>query len=363
LLYAHHDVQPAGPSNLWESDPFEPVERDGRLFGRGTADDKAGIAAHAAALKVWAGKPPVSVAVFVEGEEEIASRHLAEFLSQHGDLLRADVIVLADFSNLRVGMPTLTTSLRGIADFLVEVRTLDHAVHSGTYGGPVPDALIVLSRLIASLHDDNGDVAISGLTSGPFRDAEVTEAQIRRSAGVRPEVSLLGTGPLTHRLWGRPAVAVLGIDAPGTESATHQLVPEARAKISVRLAPGDDTHRAQAAIADHLTRRAPWGAKVAVTPLTRGAPHFITTSGAAHEAFRRACVQTWGRPPVEPGSGGSLPFVAALADALPQAEFLLTGVADPDSQAHAENESVHLADLMNCCASEAALLAQLAELS
>jgi len=361
LLYAHHDVQPPGMADLWASPPFEATERDGRLFGRGTADDKAGIAAHAAVLQAWDGAPPVTVSVFIEGEEEIASPHLGSFLEKYAHLLRADVMVLADCSNWAIGRPALTMSLRGILDFVVEVRTLDHAVHSGMYGGPVPDALTALSRLIASLHDDQGNVAVSGLQSGPPYDIEVDEADIRRFAGVRPRVSLLGTGTLAHRLWGRPAVAVLGIDAPPITEAANKLVPVARAKVSVRLAPGDEIAKAKAAIQEHFLcpARAPWGAEVTVTFGKEGAPYLIDPSGGAFDAFRQACGRTWGRTPVEAGSGGSLPLVAALAEVFPRAELLLTGVADPQSRPHAENESVHLAELEKCCASEAILLGRL----
>jgi cysteinylglycine-S-conjugate dipeptidase len=362
LLYAHHDVQPPGAEDLWVSPPFEATERDGRLFGRGTADDKAGIAAHAAVLQAWDGKPPVTISVFIEGEEEIASPNLEAFLREYAPLLDADVIVLADCSNWTIGTPALTTSLRGILDFIVEVRTLDHAVHSGVYGGPVPDALMALSRLIASLHDNRGNVAIDGLQSGPPYDIEIDEADLRRFAGVRPSVSLLGTGPLTHRLWGRPAAAVLGIDAPPITEAANKLVPVARAKVSVRLAPGDDIAKAKAAIQEHFLNlaRAPWGAEVTITFLNEGAPHLIDPSGGAFEAFRQACSHTWGCAPVEAGSGGSLPLVAALAETFPRAELLLTGVADPESQAHSENESAHLHELMNCCVNEAILLGTLA---
>ena len=362
LLYAHHDVQPPGAEDLWASRPFEATERDGRLFGRGTADDKAGIAAHAAVLQAWDGMPPVTISAFIEGEEEIASPNLEAFLRKYAALLEADVIVLADCSNWTIGTPALTTSLRGIVDLIVEVRTLDHAVHSGVYGGPVPDALTALSRLIASLHDDMGNVAIDGLQSGPPYDIEIDEEDLRRFAGVRPRVSLLGTGTLTHRLWGRPAAAVLGIDAPPITEAANRLVPIARAKVSVRLAPGDDVTKARASIQEHFLNpaRVPWGAEVRVTFLKEGAPHLIDPSGGAFEAFRRACSHTWGSAPVEAGSGGSLPLVAALAETFPQAELLLTGVADPESQAHSENESVHLTELMNCCVNEAILLGNLA---
>jgi cysteinylglycine-S-conjugate dipeptidase len=360
LLYAHHDVQPPGPDELWDSPPFEPTEREGRLFGRGTADDKAGIAVHAAALQAWEGKPPVGVSVFIEGEEEIGSAHLPEFLSEYEDLLRADAIVVADCANLTIGQPTLTTSVRGILDCLVEVRTLDHAVHSGRYGGPVPDALTALCRLIATLHDRKGSIAVKGLRAGSSNALRMQESDLRRFASLRPGVRLLGRGSVTDRLWARPAIAVLGIDAPSTVDAAHKLIPVATARISIRLAPGDDTQRAFRAVARHLQRQAPWGAEVTVEPYREGEPHSIDASGRAFEAFRRACADTWGQAPVEPGSGGSLPLVATMAAAYPDAAMLLTGVEDPESNTHSENESVDLGELRNCCINEAMLLGHLA---
>jgi cysteinylglycine-S-conjugate dipeptidase len=360
LLYAHHDVQPPGAKDLWESPPFEPTERAGRLFGRGTADDKAGIAVHAAALQVWEAKPPVNVVAFIEGEEEIGSAHVDAFLKKYEDLLRADVIVFADCSNWAVGQPTLTTSVRGILDCLVEVRTLDHAVHSGKYGGPVPDALTALCRLIATLHDEDGSVAVAGLRTGPSSALPFEESDLRRFTGLWRDVRVLGAGSLTDRLWTQPAIAVLGIDAPPTADTTTKLVPVATARISVRLAPGDDTQQAFRAVESHLDGHAPWGAKVRVRPCREGQPYRVNASGRAFEAFRRACMDTWGRAPVEAGSGGSLPLVAALAAAYPDTELLLTGVEDPESNAHSENESVHLGELQNCCVNEAVLLRYLA---
>jgi acetylornithine deacetylase/succinyl-diaminopimelate desuccinylase-like protein len=360
LLYAHHDVQPPGPRQLWTSPPFEPTERAGRLFGRGTADDKAGIAVHAATLQVWEGHPPVGVAVFIEGEEEIGSAHLPEFLDKYEDLLRADAIVLADCANWTVGMPTLTTSVRGILDCLVEVRTLDHGVHSGRYGGPIPDALTALCRLIATLHNGSGGVAVDGLCTDSAHDVNMSEDDLRRLTGLRSSVQLLGEGPLTDRLWAQPAIAVLGIDAPSTATAAQQLVPAATARISVRLAPGDDTQRAFKAVEEHLLSRAPWGAEVTVRRSHEGKPYRIDASGPAFEAFRRACMDTWGRAPLEPGSGGSLPVAAALGAAYPDTELLLTGVEDLESNAHSENESVHLGELQNCCVNETLLLGHLA---
>lgn len=360
LLYAHHDVQPPGRTDLWESPPFEPTERGGRLFGRGTADDKAGIAVHVAAIQAWAGRPPLDVAIFIEGEEETGSTHLPGFLSSYKDLLQADAIVIADCSNWAIGEPTLITSLRGIVDCAVEVRTLDHAVHSGKYGGPVPDALTALCRLISTLHDAAGNVAVKGLHTGPPHPVSMKASRLRQVVGLRPGVQFLGDGTMTQQMWASPAVAVLGIDAPPVAGAAHKIVPWARAGLSVRLAPGDNAERAFRALEEHLRRHAPWNAEVVITPDHQSQPHLINASGPAFDAFRRACADTWHRPPVEAGSGGSLPMVGALTETYPDMAMLLTGVDDPESKAHAENESVHLGELQKCCVNEALLLGYLA---
>jgi acetylornithine deacetylase/succinyl-diaminopimelate desuccinylase-like protein len=359
LLYAHHDVQPAGDVSLWESLPFEPSERDGRMFGRGTADDKAGIAVHAAALRTWLGKPPLEIAVFIEGEEETGSQHLPGFLKKYRSLLRADAIVVADCSNWGIGQPALTTSLRGIVDCGIEVRTLEHSVHSGKYGGPVPDALTVLCRLIATLHDPAGNVAVRGLHAGPAPALRIEEPDLRRRAGLRPGVQFIGDGPLSQRVWARPAISVLAIESPPAPAA-HTLVPWARATLSIRLAPGDDAQRAYEALKAHLLTHLPWNAELAITKERLGEPHRIDASGPVFDAFRRACADTWACAPVEPGSGGSLPLVAALADSYPDMALLLTGIDDPDSRAHSENESVHLGELKKCLVNEAVLLGYVA---
>ena len=362
LLYAHHDVQPPGASELWISPPFQPTERDGRLFGRGTSDDKAGIAVHTAALLAWEGQPPVTVIAFIEGEEETGSAHLPDFLSRYEDLLKADVVVLADCANWAIGRPSVITSIRGIMDCVVEVRTLEGAVHSGMHGGPVPDALTTLCQLIATLHDRNGNVAVDGLHMSSPNGLAIGEPEFRAAVGIRPGVRLVGEGSLSHRLWTKPAITVLGIDAPATVDSAHNLVPVARAKISVRLAPGDDPQSAFDAVAEHLRNHVQWGAEIKIEPRVAGAPHQLDTSGSAHEAFRLACSQTWGCLPVEVGTGGSLPPVAALADTYQDLALLLTGVEDPESNAHGENESVHLDELRQCCVNEALLLGHLAAL-
>ena len=360
LLYAHHDVQPPGRDEDWHSPPFEPTERAGRLYGRGTADDKAGIAVHAAALRAHEGRPPVGVKVLVEGEEEIGSPNLPAFLERYGEELRADVIVLADMVNWRVGQPALTTSLRGLVDAIVEVRTLEHAIHSGMYGGPFPDALSVLAKLLATLHDDNGNVAIPGLASAPAEELDLTERELREQAGAVEGLELIGWGSLTARMWTMPAVSVLAIDAPPVVQASNTLIPAARAKVSLRIPPGDTPEEAMRALVEHLSSNVPWGATVEVTPGAAAAPFAARTGGPAYAAARAAFGDAWGVAPVEVGAGGSIPFVAAFAEAYPQAEILLTGVEDPDTRAHGANESLHLGDFEAACLAEALLLDRLA---
>ncbi len=361
LLYAHHDVQPPGPDALWASPPFEPTERDGRLFGRAAADDKAGIMVHAAAVRAWSGRPPIGVTVFVEGEEEAGSANLPGFLAANADELRADAVVLADVANWRAGQPSLTTSLRGLAACTVEVRTLEHAVHSGMYGGPFPDAITCLARLLATLHDERGNVAVPGLVGGDADPLDLTEEELRRDAGAVSSLRLTGEGSLTSRLWTKPAVAVLAIDAPAVAEVSNQIVPVARAVVSLRVAPGQDADDALRALVEHLEANVPWGARATVEPLHTGQPFRVDASGAAHDAMRRAFAQAYGSAPLDIGSGGSIPFLASFAEAYPDAALLLLGVEDPSSNAHSENESLNLGDFEKACVAEALFLGFLAE--
>ena len=256
LLYAHHDVQPTGDRAGWDSDPFEPCEQDGRLYGRGVADDKAGVAAHLAVLRAYGDQLPVGVIVLVEGEEEIGSPTLAPFLAEYQNRLRADVVVFADAANWTVDVPSLTTSLRGAVPVTVEVRVLRHGVHSGMYGGPVPDALTALCRLLATLHDGQGNVAVMDLVRGTADPLDLTEAQLRADAAMLDGVRLIGSGGLTERLWTRPALTVIGIDAPSVAEASNTLLPVARAKVSMRVAPGEDVDQSKrgAGVAPHVAR-------------------------------------------------------------------------------------------------------------
>jgi acetylornithine deacetylase/succinyl-diaminopimelate desuccinylase-like protein len=360
LLYAHLDVQPTGPVEEWASDPFEPTERDGRLYARGAADDKAGVAMHLAVLRAFEGRPPVGVVLFVEGEEEIGSPTLPALLAEHRDRLRSDVIVIADSGNAAVDVPSFTTSLRGLVDAVVEVRMLERAVHSGIYGGAVGDALTTLCRLLASLHDDAGDVAIDGLHVGASDAPDVDPAVFRSDAGVLPGVELLGTGTIPERTWHRPAASVLAMDVPTTAQASNVLLPRARAVVSVRLAPGDDGPRAMGALTAHLERHAPWGAEVVVTPGAVGEPFALEAVGPVYDLARRAFAEAYGNEPVEAGIGGSIPFIAELARAYPRATVLVTGVGDPASRWHGIDENLHLGMWERACRAEALLLQRLA---
>jgi len=362
LLYAHHDVQPPGDPAGWDSDPFEPVERDGRLYGRGTADDKAGVAVHLAALRAHAdGGLPVGVTVLVEGEEEIGSPALRDFLAAYAERLRADVVVFADAGNWSTEVPALTTTLRGGTNLVVEVRTLDHGLHSGMFGGPVPDALTALCRLLATLHDENGDVAVPGLVRGTTTSPDLDEEQLRAEAGLLDGVRLTGTGRLADRLSAAPALAVIGIDAPPVAGAANTLIPVARAKVSLRVAPGDDADAAHDALAAHLLAHAPWGAQVRAEAGGAAAPFTARTGGRAYRCARSALETAWGTPAVLAGAGGSIPFVTAYAGRFPDAEILITGVEDPDTRAHGANESLHLATFERACLAEALLLDKLGQ--
>ena len=376
LLYAHHDVQPVGTPEGWASDPFEPTERDGRLFGRGAADDKAGIMVHVAAVRAWLdarGELPVNVKVIIEGEEEIGSPHLREFVDAYVDLLRADVIVLTDLTNWQVGWPGLTYALRGMGECFVTVRALEQPVHSGMWGGPVPDAFTAAARLIASLHDERGVIAVPGFADDVRApSAEEHErlralgddpAFLRTEAGMRDGVEFIGDEELGlwERIWMQPTITPTGIDAPTVQNASNTLLATVRFKLSCRFAPGQDPDRALAALADHLRSRSPWGVAVDVELGERNAAWMTEPSGPAWEAAEAAMTAAYGREPATMGCGGSIPFVEPFSDAFGGAPCLLTGIEDPSTNAHGDDESLHLGDFTKACLTEAILFAELAE--
>lgn len=363
LLYAHHDVQPVGDESLWESAPFEPTVRGGRLYGRGAADDKAGIMAHIAALR--AVKDAVGddldlgVALFFEGEEEAGSRSFAQFLSDNAEALRADVIVVADSGNWDDRTPALTVSLRGNTRFTLRVKTLDHASHSGMFGGAVPDAMMATVKLLSTLWDDDGAVAVAGLTERDADTPPYSEETLRDEAGLPAGVSPIGRGSILSRIWNKPSITVTGIDAPSVVNASNTLSPEVSVVISARIAPGQTARDAYAAIERHLLDHAPFGAQLEFSDHDFGDAFLVDTSGWAVEAARDALRDGYGVESVDIGVGGSIPFIADLVREFPGAQILVTGVEDPHAKAHAPNESLHLETFRNAVVSEALLLEKL----
>lgn len=361
LLYAHHDVQPPGPVDEWKSAPFDPVTEHGRIYGRGASDDKAGIVMHLGAVAAFDGNLPVGVKVFVEGEEEVGSNHLGTFLDRYADLLRADVIVIGDAGNWAVGRPALTTSLRGLVSWHVEVRTARSALHSGLFGGVFPDALTTLCRLLATLHRDDGSVAVQGLASGQEPHVDIAEPEARQMAGAVPGLHLLGEGSITGRLWSKPAISVLAIDAPPVAEAINQLVPVASAKVSMRIPPHQDPDEAANALRSHLLEHVPWGAEVTISNAEKARGFELVTGGSVYETWVAAMEEVWGVEVVEMGVGGAIPFVADFSARYPEAVILLTGAGEPTSAIHAPNESQDIEDLERCILAEAIALAALAD--
>lgn len=376
LLYAHYDVQPPGRSERWKSPAFEPTEREGRLYGRGVVDDKAGLLVLAGAIRAWLeteGALPVNVKLVIEGEEEAGSTHLGEFLEGQRERLASDVIVLTDTANLEQGLPSLTTSLRGLVNVDVHVRALDHPLHSGIWGGPVPDAGTALAVLLGRLFGPAGEVAIPGFDAdvpeldtdqrAAIRALPFDESSFRADAGVMPGVRLAtdGAGSAYERLWTRPALAITALEAVPLAEAANQLVDVAAARVGVRLAPGQDAERMRTLLVDFLQRDPPFGVEVDVrcevaAPGWRRDPH-----GAEMDAARRALALGYGRDAVCIGCGGSIPFVGPFSRVLGGAPALLLGLEDPVCNAHAENESLHLGDFHAALRAAAHLLAELAD--
>lgn len=360
LLYAHHDVQPPGPDSQWESKPFEPEVRAGRLYGRGAADDKAGVMAHLSAIEALRDLEGVDfdlgLVVFIEGEEEAGSPSFGHFLRDYRDKLAADVIVVADSSNWTEEIPALTTTLRGLVSLEFEVRTLAHAVHSGMYGGAVPDAMLALTRILASLWDEEGNVTISGLKTAPESNLEYSEAQLRADSGLLPSTKTIGSGHLLSRIWSKPALTLIGLDFPKVEISSNTLVPSLRAKLSLRLAPGDDPDTALEALKAHILKHNDLSAEIEFGHIESGRPFSLVDAGWAKKLAEAALEAAFGRKSVDIGIGGSIPFIRDLKEVFPKAQILVTGVEDPDSRAHSPNESLHLEGFRKAIVAETLLL-------
>lgn len=360
LLYAHHDVQPPGDEQVWQTKPFEPTLIAGRLYGRGAADDKAGIVTHIAAiraLKEIAGSDfDLGLTLFIEGEEEAGSPTFRNFLDENAQDLQADVIIVADSGNWTVEVPALTTTLRGLVSQVIEVSTLDHALHSGMYGGAVPDAMMATIRLLASLHDDQGNVAIAGLKQGKADELPYTEDQLRIDAGMLKNTQQIGDGSILDRIWTKPALTVIGIDGQSVAMSSNTMLPSVRAKISLRIAPGEQPEQALSLLRAHLEANLPFGATLNYGEIELGKPFSGLSEGWAKPAAEQALSAGFGLDSVNIGIGGSIPFIADLTEVFPEAQILVTGVEDPDSRAHSPNESVELEMLKKAMVSEALLL-------
>ncbi len=369
LLYAHHDVQPPGRPDRWDSSPFEPTLRpDGRIYGRGIVDDKAGVMVHVAALRAWlesTGSLPINVRVLIEGEEEIGSPSLERLLRTHLDRVQADVLVLTDTANLDTGLPALTTSLRGIVNIDVTVRALDHPIHSGMWGGAIPDAAGALVRLLSRLVDDRGSPAIPGLHDDvadvdplpvPF-----DEERFRRAAGLVPGAELIGepNWPVRERIWARPSLAITGLEGSPIAQSANQLLSEARARVGLRVAPGQDPQRACDLLVDFLRKQVPWGIEIETEVKAVASGWRTEGTGPAFEAAHRALRAGYGRDAVEIGCGGTIPFVGPLTTVLGGAPALLLGLEDPVCNAHGENESLHVGDFRSLARTAVHLLDEL----
>ncbi|MEN0135599.1 MAG: dipeptidase, partial [Rhodococcus sp. (in: high G+C Gram-positive bacteria)] len=361
LLYCHYDVQPPGDEKLWHTDPFTLTERDGRWYGRGAADCKGNIVMHLLALRALGTPFPVGIRIVAEGSEEMGTGGLENLVEARPELFDADMILVVDTGNAAVGSPTVTTTLRGIANVVVHVETLAGEVHSGMFGGPAPDALAALVQMLATLRDADGNTVVDGLESDQtWTGVDYPEDRFRTDAGVLDGVGLAGSAPVADAVWARPALTILGIDCPPVVGSAAAISPRASARLNLRVPPGMDPQRAQDALAAHLENAAPWNARVTVEREAVGSPFRATTDGPGYAALGAAMEEAFGKPLGTAGQGGSIPLCNAFAAVIPTAEIALIGVEEPRCLIHAPNESVDPGEIENLAVAEALFLRRFA---
>ena len=361
LLYAHYDVQPAPMEQGWTSDPFVFTRKDdGRYYGRGAADDKSGVAIHSGTIRAFGGKLPVGLKVIIEGEEETLS-HLETYVEKYPERFKADVMIIADMGNIECGVPVLTTMLRGHVQCTVQIDTIDHPLHSGVFGGPAPDALMALIRTLAALQDGAGNPAVAGIKQFDWPGAEYPEPLYREMAAMLPGVDVIGDGSVATKLWSKPVVSVIGIDAPSVAEAGNVLIPSARAKVAMRIAPGADPRRELDLLEAHLRASVPWNAKVTVTDVKASDAFIAPTGGPGMAAAHAALADAYGAEVSQVGSGGSIPLLETLMKASPGAEFILWGAEDAPANIHGANESVHPDEIERMIVAQALLIERLSK--
>jgi len=352
LLYGHYDVVSVGDESEWESPPFEATERDGAIYGRGSADSKSNIVMHIGALRAWDGKPPVGIKLVIEGQEETGSA-FTTYPPTQPDMFSADAMVIGDMGSIRPGVPTLTIGLRGMGVVTISVETLAGPKHSGQFGGAAPDALLTLVRALSTMHDEYGDVAVAGLHREEWTGASYSDDEFQELAEILPEMPFFGTGGLGERLWSGPSLTVTGIDGLSVDKAVNAVVPTARAKVSIRVHPEQDPNEAQGAVIRHFEELRPFGIGLQVEAGATGQGFLADTSGPAYVAARQAMTSAWGAETVYVATGGSIPLVSALSEAAPNAEILLLGTTDGFANIHAPNERVLVDELEKAIVAEA----------
>src|SRR5262245_9280579 len=361
LLYGHYDVVPAEDGEEWDTPPFEAIERDGAIYGRGTADSKANVLAHLAALRAWDGKPPVGVKIVIEGQEEVGSPLEEGYPSEHPEIFSADAILVADSGSIRAGQPSLTVSLRGDARITVEARTLASNKHSGQYGGAAPDALVVLLRALASLWNETGDVAVHGLRREEWKGESYTDAEFRALAEMEEGMPIVGTGGLGSKIWSGPGITVLGIDCPGVDGAPAAVQAHARAVLNIRIHPEQPAAEAQAIVMRHLEAQRPFGIPLQVTAGAIGDGYRATSSGPAWDAMNAAMSTAWGADTVEIATGGAIPLVKAMSEGVPDATMFVFGATDSFANIHGPDERLLIDEWENAVLAETLFFQELAE--